>query len=205
GMEWIQEALNAPAPLDMKRVEAQQARRILDRLVGYQVSPMLWKPIRPGLSAGRVQTVALRLICEREDEVRAFVEQEYWSITAHLMRDEQSFEARLHQIDGKKFTLGDEDSASEVVRDVADVPFTVTEVKRRERRKNHDVDAAAGGGEATAVFRAQDDVQRATTVRGSRDRRAWADRSDHVHENGLDQGLARCGGSSAGVAHLGVR
>ncbi len=132
----VQEALYEPAPLDMKRIEAQQARRILDRLVGYQVSPMLWKPIRPGLSAGRVQTVALRLICEREDEVRAFVEQEYWSITAHLMRDEQGFEARLHQIDGKKFTLGDEDSASEVVRDVADVPFTVTEVKRRERRKN---------------------------------------------------------------------
>ncbi len=132
----VQEALYEPAPLDMKRIEAQQARRILDRLVGYQVSPMLWKPIRPGLSAGRVQTAALRIICEREDEVRAFVEQEYWSITAHLMRDEQSFEARLHQIDGKKFTLGDEDSASEVVRDVADVPFTVTEVKRRERRKN---------------------------------------------------------------------
>jgi len=132
----VRAALDAPEALDMKKVEAQQARRILDRLVGYQVSPMLWKPIRPGLSAGRVQTVALRLICEREDEVRAFVEQEYWSITAHLSRDDQAFEAKLHQIDGKKFTLEKEEAATDVVRDVADVPFAVTEVKRRERRKN---------------------------------------------------------------------
>jgi DNA topoisomerase-1 len=80
----------------MNKVEAQQARRILDRLVGYQVSPFLWKPIRPGLSAGRVQTVALRLICEREDEIRAIREQEYWSITAHLERDQQAFDAKLH-------------------------------------------------------------------------------------------------------------
>ena len=70
----VQAALAAPEELDTKKIEAQQARRILDRLVGYQVSPMLWKPIRPGLSAGRVQTAALRLICEREDEVKAFVE-----------------------------------------------------------------------------------------------------------------------------------
>ena len=132
----VQAALDAPEVLDTKKIEAQQARRILDRLVGYQVSPMLWKPIRPGLSAGRVQTVALRLICEREDEVRAFVEQEYWSITAHLSRDHQAFEAKLHQIDGKKFTLDDEEAAGGVVRDIADVPFAVTDVKRRERRKN---------------------------------------------------------------------
>jgi DNA topoisomerase-1 len=132
----VQAALNAPQMLDTKKIEAQQARRILDRLVGYQVSPMLWKPIRPGLSAGRVQTVALRLICEREDEVKAFVEQEYWSITAHLSRDDQKFEAKLHQIGGKRFTLENQEAAAGVVGDVADVPFAVTEVKRRERRKN---------------------------------------------------------------------
>jgi DNA topoisomerase I len=132
----VQEALGNPGPLDIRRIEAQQARRILDRLVGYQVSPLLWKPIRPGLSAGRVQTVALRLICEREDEVRAFVEEEYWSITAHLSREGTAFDARLHQIDGKAFTLGDEEAASAVVTDVTDVPFAVTSVKRRERRKN---------------------------------------------------------------------
>ncbi|MEJ2541531.1 MAG: type I DNA topoisomerase [Gemmatimonadota bacterium] len=132
----VQDALEHPGEIDDLKVEAQQARRILDRLVGYQVSPFLWKPIRPGLSAGRVQTVALRLICEREDEIRAFEADEYWSITAHLEKDEQAFEAKLHQIDFKSFTLGDGDAAAGVVQDVEGRPFTVTEVKRRERRKN---------------------------------------------------------------------
>ncbi|MDH5758844.1 MAG: type I DNA topoisomerase [Gemmatimonadota bacterium] len=132
----VQEALEHPGVLDMKKVEAQQARRILDRLVGYQVSPLLWKPIRPGLSAGRVQTVALRLICEREQEIRAFKEEEYWSITAHLQKDEQAFEAKLHQIAGKAFTLGSEEAAAGVLADIEAVPFAVTSVKRRERRKN---------------------------------------------------------------------
>lgn len=132
----VQEALEHPAPLDIKKIEAQQARRILDRLVGYQVSPLLWKPIRPGLSAGRVQTVALRLICEREDEIRAFVQEEYWSITAHLEKDAQAFDAKLHQIDGETFTLSTEEAAGAVLQDVEDLPFKVTELKRRERRKN---------------------------------------------------------------------
>jgi DNA topoisomerase-1 len=132
----VQKALESPGPLDTKKIEAQQARRILDRLVGYQVSPLLWKPIRPGLSAGRVQTVALRLICEREDEIRAFVQEEYWSVTAHLLKDEQPFDARLHKIDGKAFTLESGEAAGAVVAEVSAVPFEVTDVKRRERRKN---------------------------------------------------------------------
>ena len=132
----VERALASPGPLDTKKIEAQQARRILDRLVGYQVSPLLWKPIRPGLSAGRVQTVALRLICEREDEIRAFVQQEYWSITAHLERGDQPFDAKLHKIEGKAFTLESEVQAAAVVTDVSGVPFRVTDVKRRERRKN---------------------------------------------------------------------
>ncbi len=132
----VQRALEDPGDLDLKKIEAQQARRILDRLVGYKVSPLLWKPIRPGLSAGRVQTVALRLICEREDEIRAFVQEEYWSITAHLVHEEQPFEARLHQIDGKSFTISNEDHAHSVVEAVRDRAFEVTNVKRRERRKN---------------------------------------------------------------------
>ncbi len=132
----VLEALEHPGLIDMKKVEAQQARRILDRLVGYQVSPLLWKPIRPGLSAGRVQTVALRLICERETEIRAFVTEEYWSITAHLAREDHTFDAKLHQIDGKAFTLGDEAAAQAAVDAVSGVPFAVTDVKRRERRKN---------------------------------------------------------------------
>lgn len=132
----VQDAMAQPGDLDDRKVDAQQARRILDRLVGYQVSPFLWKPIRPGLSAGRVQTVALRLICEREDEIRAFSEEEYWSITAHLETDGQRFEAKLHQIQGKSFTLHNEAEASAVVADVQGVPWGATEVKRRERRKN---------------------------------------------------------------------
>ncbi|MBW3552786.1 MAG: type I DNA topoisomerase [Gemmatimonadetes bacterium] len=132
----VKRALAEPEALDMRKVEAQQARRILDRLVGYQVSPMLWKPIRPGLSAGRVQTVALRLITEREDEIRGFEPQEYWSITARLEAADLPFEARLHQIDQKKFHLGDEAAARRVVSDIAGVPFVVSEVKRRERAKN---------------------------------------------------------------------
>ncbi|NNL30900.1 MAG: type I DNA topoisomerase, partial [Gemmatimonadetes bacterium] len=100
------------------------------------VSPLLWKPIRPGLSAGRVQTVALRLICEREDEIRAFVQEEYWSILAHLQREEQAFEAKLHHIDGKAFKLENEEQAKSVLDAVGSVPFKVTSVKRRERRKN---------------------------------------------------------------------
>lgn len=132
----VQKALESPADLDTKKIEAQQARRILDRLVGYKVSPLLWRPIRPGLSAGRVQTVALRVICEREDEIRAFIQEEYWSITAHLEREAQGFPAKLHQIDGKSFTLENEDAATGVVTAIDGVPFVVTEVKRRERRKN---------------------------------------------------------------------
>ena len=132
----VEKAIASPGVLDTKKIEAQQARRILDRLVGYQVSPLLWKPIRPGLSAGRVQTVALRLICEREDEIRAFVQEEYWSITAHLERIEHPFDAKLHKIDGKAFTLENAESASAVVADVEKTPFEVSEVKRRERRKN---------------------------------------------------------------------
>jgi DNA topoisomerase-1 len=132
----VHSALANPGELDIKKIEAQQARRILDRLVGYKVSPLLWKPIRPGLSAGRVQTVALGLICEREDEIRAFIQEEYWSITAHLEREDQPFEAKLHHIDGKSFTIPNEDRATSVLDAVRAVPFEITTVKRRERRKN---------------------------------------------------------------------
>jgi DNA topoisomerase-1 len=132
----VRAAIENAGTLDMKKVEAQQARRILDRLVGYQVSPFLWKPIFPGLSAGRVQTVALRLIWEREEEIRAFRAQEYWSITAHLAKDGQDFDAKLHHVDGKSAHLTNESEASAVLADVRGVEFPVAEVKRRERRKN---------------------------------------------------------------------
>jgi DNA topoisomerase-1 len=134
--EAVLRALQNLGELDMGKVEAQQARRILDRLVGYQVSPFLWKPIRPGLSAGRVQTVALRLICEREDEITAFKAEEYWSVVALLEKDGHSFEAKLHQIGGKAFHLSTEVETKQVLEDLGGKVFQVTEVKRRERRKN---------------------------------------------------------------------
>ena len=132
----VKRALQQPMHLDMKKVEAQQARRILDRLVGYQVSPLLWKPIRPGLSAGRVQTVALRLIVEREAEIRAFTAEEYWSITALLDKGGKQFEARLHQIDGKAFRLSNEEETQAALVDIDGLPFVITELKKRERVKN---------------------------------------------------------------------
>ncbi|HEY0304772.1 MAG TPA: DNA topoisomerase, partial [Longimicrobiales bacterium] len=132
----VRRALQEPLEIDMRKVEAQQARRILDRLVGYQASPLLWKPIRPGLSAGRVQTVALRLIVEREEEIRKFVAEEYWSITAQLERDNKQFEAKLHHIDGKAFRLENEESAQAVLAAIEDLPFVITDIKRRERVKN---------------------------------------------------------------------
>jgi DNA topoisomerase-1 len=132
----VRRALEQPRDLDENRIEAQKARRVLDRIVGYKVSPLLWKPMYPGLSAGRVQSVALRLICEREEAIRAFEPQEYWNITAHLSHAGQGFEAKLHQIDHKAFTLSSEASALEVLTDIDGLPFLVSSVKRRERRKN---------------------------------------------------------------------
>jgi DNA topoisomerase-1 len=131
----IQHAIANPVSIDDRKVEAQQARRILDRLVGYKASPLLWRSVRAGLSAGRVQTVALRLIVEREGEIRAFVPQEYWSIEAECEGDGKRFTAKLHKVDGKKPELHSRDAADAVVADVRGKPFTVSAVTRKERRK----------------------------------------------------------------------
>jgi DNA topoisomerase-1 len=133
----VQRAIENAGVIDSKKVEAQQARRVLDRLVGYKASPVLWKTVKKGLSAGRVQTVALRLIVEREREIRAFRPVEYWTIEALLEKNEQQFTARLHQIDGKKAEIHNQAEAERIINEVAGrKTFDVTEVKRRERRKN---------------------------------------------------------------------
>jgi DNA topoisomerase I len=133
----VQRAVQDAGVIDSKKVEAQQARRVLDRLVGYKASPVLWKTVKKGLSAGRVQTVALRLIVEREREIRAFKPVEYWTIEALLEKDGQQFTAKLHQIDGKKAELHNQAEAQRVLDDLKGRrTFDVTEVKRRERRKN---------------------------------------------------------------------
>ncbi|MGD2152590.1 MAG: type I DNA topoisomerase [Gemmatimonadales bacterium] len=132
----IAQGLESPTEIDFRKVDAQQARRILDRLVGYKASPFLWKPIRPGLSAGRVQTVALRLIWEREEAILGFEPQEYWTVEALLAKDDQRFTAKLHHLDGGKPDLPDEAAATAVLDAVREVPFQVTRVRRKERRKN---------------------------------------------------------------------
>jgi len=131
----IKQALANPLDIDQKKVDAQQARRVLDRLVGYKTSPLLWKSIKTGLSAGRVQTVALRLICEREEEIRKFVPQEYWTIEADLEKDGQGFQARLHKLDGHKPEIKDEATAQAIVVDALKLPFKVTTVEKGERRR----------------------------------------------------------------------
>src|SRR3954462_3633481 len=133
----VRKAILDAGEIDELKVEAQQARRVLDRLVGYKASPLLWKTVKKGFSAGRVQTVALRLIVEREREIRAFKPVEYWSIEALLEKSNQQFTAKLHQIDGKKAEIPNEAAAQRILDDhKGRKAFPVTEVKRRERRKN---------------------------------------------------------------------
>jgi DNA topoisomerase I len=143
----VGEAFRNPRTIDLKLVEAQQARRILDRLVGYSISPLLWKKVRPGLSAGRVQSPALRLIVEREREIQAFQAKEYWSIQARLSRDrdEDAFLAELKQIgeeklaanpDKKGKVLGNEEEAGVHAANLERASYRVLDVTRSERKRN---------------------------------------------------------------------
>ncbi|MBK8002748.1 MAG: type I DNA topoisomerase [Gemmatimonadetes bacterium] len=131
----VKEAMAKPGRIDDRLVNAQQARRILDRLVGYKASPILWQSIKTGLSAGRVQTVALRLIVERERAIRAFKPEEYWTIAAECLKATQEFKAELKKIDGHNPQLHTEAEARRVVADLEKLPFVVTKVEKRNRRK----------------------------------------------------------------------
>jgi DNA topoisomerase-1 len=142
----IRRALAAPRDIDASLVNAQQARRILDRLVGYKISPLLWRKVRGGLSAGRVQSVAVRLICEREAEIEAFVPQEYWSIAARLARDVQAsagrdaeaapFLARLVARNGEKVEIPNEAAARAIVSELERLAFVVSEIRRRDQQRH---------------------------------------------------------------------
>lgn len=139
----IEAALERPLPLNHGLFEAQQARRILDRLVGYQISPILWLKVKRGLSAGRVQSVALRLICEREDEIRAFRAEEYWTIDADLRKTDGeksdkapgNFVAALWKVRGKKCQIGSETEASALVEALRKLPFSVSKVERKKKKR----------------------------------------------------------------------
>lgn len=134
----IQAAIKHPRPINLPQVDAQQTRRILDRIVGYKLSPLLWRKIRKGLSAGRVQSVAVRIICDREKEIQDFVTEEYWTIGAKL-RDQPKgslFDAALNAIEGIKPIISDELRAQELTTELETQTFVVKDVKRRERRRN---------------------------------------------------------------------
>ena len=134
----VNEAIAAPRSIDMDLVDAQQARRVLDRIVGYQISPLLWKKIRRGLSAGRVQSVAARLVCEREEEIRAFQPQEYWSIDADLSRtapNQGAFTASFYGRE-KKMELHSQEEVQTVVDAVRASAFQVKSVKRQDRNRS---------------------------------------------------------------------
>ena len=129
----IQEAFAQPGAIDIDKVSAQEARRILDRLVGYKLSPLLWKKVAKGLSAGRVQSVAVRLIVDREREIRAFKAEEFWRITAHLRRpgEKQVFKALLAEVDGQKFRPGAEADAKHVGAAMRQAAYRVASVRKR--------------------------------------------------------------------------
>jgi DNA topoisomerase I len=130
-------AMQSPLALNHDKYEAQQTRRILDRLVGYQVSPLLWKKVKGGLSAGRVQSVSVRIICERERAIHRFESEEYWSITAQLQGEEPpAFEAKLVKQENKKITIPDESAAQKIVATVSKAPFTVTKVGHKTVQRN---------------------------------------------------------------------
>jgi len=132
----VEQAVQQMGTLDLNMYNAQQTRRILDRLVGYLISPLLWKKVGRGLSAGRVQSIALRLICEREKEIKAFKPEEYWTIFAHLAAaNPPPFRAALTKIDGKKAKIPNEAGAKAVLADLKAAEFVLSEVKVREKRK----------------------------------------------------------------------
>jgi DNA topoisomerase-1 len=134
----IEEAIKIPDKIDENKVNAQQARRILDRIVGYTISPLLSKRFRKALSAGRVQSVALRLICDREEEIKKFVPKEYWTVEGIFRKETSKFPAKLFAVDGKKlgkFDIPDEKSAKELVERANGTLFTVTRVEKKERKR----------------------------------------------------------------------
>jgi DNA topoisomerase-1 len=132
----LHKAVKQPRLVDLSRVDAQQCRRILDRLVGYKLSPLLWRKVRKGLSAGRVQSVAMRLICDREQEIQDFQPEEYWSITGHFQTGENSLEAQLVRKGKEKINLPGKEEVDQALRELDGAAFVVSKITKKERRRN---------------------------------------------------------------------
>lgn len=134
----VQKAIKEPRNIDLNTVDAQQARRVLDRIVGYKISPILWKKVKRGLSAGRVQSVAVKLIVDRENEIENFIPEEYWNIYADL-KDEKSkkqFEARFYGKNGKKQEIHSKEEIDQILKTIEKAIYTVSEVKKGEKKRN---------------------------------------------------------------------
>jgi DNA topoisomerase-1 len=132
----VTDAIKHPRKIDMNLVDAQQARRILDRLVGYKLSPLLWRKVRRGLSAGRVQSVSVRLVVDREKEIEAFITEEYWSITAAMEGSEPpQFEAKLFSMDQKKIRIGNEAQTTAILEELQGKPFTIQKIEKKARKR----------------------------------------------------------------------
>ena len=127
--------MEKPRKINLNTVDAQQARRVLDRIVGYKISPILWKKVKSGLSAGRVQTVALRLVVEKEREIRNFVPEEYWTLEVILEKDKQKVTAHFFGKDGKKVKISNEKQLNEILEKL-NKEYIVKDVIRSERKKN---------------------------------------------------------------------
>ncbi|MDQ1146722.1 DNA topoisomerase-1 [Bacillus sp. SORGH_AS 510] len=135
--EAIKESFKHPRPINTDLVDAQQARRVLDRLVGYNISPLLWKKVKKGLSAGRVQSVAVRLIIDRENEIKAFTPEEYWTIEGEFLKGKNHFNASFHSLVGKEKTeLSSEQDVQAILQQLKDNKFKVVSVTKKERRRN---------------------------------------------------------------------
>ena len=135
--ETVQESIKHPRKIDMNLTDAQQARRVLDRIVGYKISPVLWKKVRRGLSAGRVQSVAVKLICDREEEIEKFIPEEYWNIIATLL-DENSnktFIAKLYGKNKKKIELHSKEEVDEILKNIENGKYIVTEIKKGQKKR----------------------------------------------------------------------
>ncbi|SDE70079.1 DNA topoisomerase I [Fontibacillus panacisegetis] len=132
----VKDAFKQPRKINMDLVNAQQARRILDRLVGYKISPLLWKKVKKGLSAGRVQSVAVKIIQDRENEISAFVPEEYWSITARLKIGDTGFESKFYKFQGEKLELSNEEQVQNILKAIKGSKFKVADVKEKERLRH---------------------------------------------------------------------
>ncbi len=134
----VQKSIKEPRNIDINTVDAQQARRVLDRIVGYKISPLLWKKVKTGLSAGRVQSVAVKLIVDRENEIESFIPQEYWNIYANLKDDKskKEFEAKFFGKDGKKQEINSKEQVDEILKNINKAKYIASEIKKGEKKRN---------------------------------------------------------------------